>query len=285
MASGPVARCPHCRRLLRLAVATRFRCRWPGCGWEFEIDEVRPRPEYFGLTEEQVHHFAADVKTGPREWLIGAVVALFTLFGLVDHVKSGVALLLTGGFVFVSALALIEQIQKRLRQKHPDYAKFLCFRQLLSQFFEFRAAALAQRAAQLKAMERQRLETLRMQERWWKTLDGHRFEEELTNLLRARLPRIMCQVRRTGGAGDSGVDLEITNGNRRVIIQCKAHAKYISPGMVRDLYGALLHHHADEAWLVATSGFHRGAKEFAKGKPIRLVTIRDLLERKDLEQY
>jgi Restriction endonuclease len=34
---------------------------------------------------------------------------------------------------------------------------------------------------------------------------------------------------------------------------------------------------ANEAWLVTTSGFSKGAKRFAKGKPMRLITIKEIL--------
>jgi restriction system protein len=63
-----------------------------------------------------------------------------------------------------------------------------------------------------------------------------------------------------------------------VLVQCKAHRSYVSPGAVRDLYGTLLHEHADQAWLVTTSGFHPGAREFAKGKPMRLITMAGILD-------
>jgi hypothetical protein len=56
-----------------------------------------------------------------------------------------------------------------------------------------------------------------------------------------------------------------------------AHRKYIPPGTVRELYGTLVHNGADEAWLVATYGSDSGAHQFAQGKPIRLLTISDIL--------
>ena len=70
----------------------------------------------------------------------------------------------------------------------------------------------------------------------------------------------------------------LVRGTKRIIVQCKAHKGYISPGVVRDLYGTMIHHQADEAWLVSTRGFFTGSRAFAEGKPIRLLTIEDILE-------
>jgi restriction system protein len=64
---------------------------------------------------------------------------------------------------------------------------------------------------------------------------------------------------------------------KKIIIQCKAHRNYISAGYVRELYGTLMHQKADEAWLVVTSGFYSGAREFALEKPIKLLTAWDLM--------
>jgi hypothetical protein len=59
----------------------------------------------------------------------------------------------------------------------------------------------------------------------------------------------------------------------------------LSAGPVRELYGTLLHEQergaATEAWLICYAGFYRGAKEFAFGKPIRLLTIQDVLEKRE----
>jgi hypothetical protein len=38
-----------------------------------------------------------------------------------------------------------------------------------------------------------------------------------------------------------------------------------------------MHQKADEAWLIVTSGFWGGAREFARDKPIRLLTAWDLM--------
>ena len=119
---------------------------------------------------------------------------------------------------------------------------------------------------------------LRSKLSWWKSLSGTEFERELVQHYR----RKAFSVEWTGGSGDQGVDFFLRDKKgRKIIVQAKCHRSYISPSVVRDLFGALMHHGADEAWLVTTSGFHRGARSFADGKPIRLLTIRDILDGKE----
>lgn len=109
----------------------------------------------------------------------------------------------------------------------------------------------------------------RAQEEFWRGLTGQQFEIEFARLLQ----RLGYGVEHIGGPGDSGVDLSVNTREGRVVIQCKAHAAKIGPGPVRELYGSLLHAEAIEAWLVSLEGFSIGAREFAAGKPIRLLTI------------
>jgi len=83
-----------------------------------------------------------------------------------------------------------------------------------------------------------------------------------------------------GGTGDGGVDLILWKDGKEIIVQCKAHARPVGPGAVRDLYGAMMHKHATEAWLVSTMGFSQGAKSFSVGKPLKLFRIDDILRRR-----
>jgi hypothetical protein len=122
-------------------------------------------------------------------------------------------------------------------------------------------------------LRKQSAQEIRKKLDWWKTLDGKRFEIELASLLRG----LGYQASLTPYSGDGGVDIRIQDGAKRVIVQCKAHRNYTSPGVVRELYGTMIHEKADEGWVVTTSGFYSGARTFASGKPIRLLTIADLL--------
>ena len=61
-------------------------------------------------------------------------------------------------------------------------------------------------------------------------------------------------------------------------MQCKGHKKPIGVGAVRDLYGTMMHSGAESAVLACPAGFTKGVREFATGKPIRLMSATDLVE-------
>jgi restriction system protein len=116
---------------------------------------------------------------------------------------------------------------------------------------------------------------LRKQQEWWRGIDGRGFELGVAKVLIEK----GYNVKLTGSSwGDEGVDLVLVKDSKKIIVQCKAHKNYMSAGFVRELYGTLMHEKADEAWLVVTSGFYIGAKTFAFGKPIRLLTAWDLMK-------
>ncbi|MGA3143389.1 MAG: restriction endonuclease [Verrucomicrobiota bacterium] len=115
---------------------------------------------------------------------------------------------------------------------------------------------------------------LRKQQEWWRGIDGRGFELGVAKVLLEK----GYNVKHTGSSwGDEGVDLVLVKDSKKIIIQCKAHKSYVSAGPVRELYGTLMHQKADEAWLVVTSGFYIGARTFAYGKPIRLLTAWNLM--------
>lgn len=167
-----------------------------------------------------------------------------------------------------------------IAKKSQSYPKFLRYHQALDAHNHYLLAVREElrrqqreRQERLKIKEREEEERLRKSVSWWRKLDGRSFERETACHYRSR----GYQVKETGRTGDQGVDLVLVKGAKRIIVQCKAHRHYISPSIVRDLYGTLMHHGADEAWLISTAGFLGGAKAFAKGKPIRLLTITDIL--------
>jgi restriction system protein len=91
-------------------------------------------------------------------------------------------------------------------------------------------------------------------------------------------------VTHVGGAGDAGADLVINAASGKVIVQCKAHSHAIGPAPVRDLFGSLQHHSAAAGWIVCLDGYSKAAKAFAKGKPIRLLTLAEILTMESLQR-
>ena len=107
----------------------------------------------------------------------------------------------------------------------------------------------------------------------YRAANGPEFERLVARAFRRR----GYKVDEMGGANDGGVDLVVTDGDRKAIIQCKAHARAIPPATIRELYGALTHSNATVAVLVSTNGPSKLAREWAQGKSILFLSPDDLV--------
>jgi hypothetical protein len=227
-----------------------------------------PQPPDFGLSAERAalldhpYERVTDSLFKSRTfWTVYLLALAFILYMLTGSVALTVMLGLLLGVlgawmvpIFAGAILLLPlgAVWKRLQSDYPSFTRF--------------QAAKVQYTRDLA-------EWMRTQEQWWRSLTGTAFEIEVGRVFQ----RSGYVVERTGRAGDQGVDLLLRKDGRSVVAQCKAHKKPVGPAVVRDLYGTLVHHRHQEAWLVSTSGFTPGAKRFAQGKPIRLVALGDLL--------
>ncbi len=82
------------------------------------------------------------------------------------------------------------------------------------------------------------------------------------------------------GGKDGGIDLIVSKGGRRELVQCKQwKRRQVGAATVREMWGLVDHHGADAVHIVSLGDFTPDAARFARGKPIHLVTGRDLLER------
>jgi restriction system protein len=79
-------------------------------------------------------------------------------------------------------------------------------------------------------------------------------------------------------SADGGIDLILRKDGRRVLVQCK-HWRQTQVGakVVREMYGLLAHHGADEVKIVCTGTYTRDAANFAQDKPIKLISGEELL--------
>lgn len=86
-------------------------------------------------------------------------------------------------------------------------------------------------------------------------------------------------VEETGlGGADGGIDLVLRKDGRRVLVQCKHwRQRHVGAKVVREMYGLLAHHRADEVKIVCSGTYTSDANAFAKGKPIKLVDGEELL--------
>lgn len=134
-----------------------------------------------------------------------------------------------------------------------------------SRYRKFKAAMLkyeAVSASQLIWYKQDEVES-------YNTNDGQEFERLVARAFR----RSGFRVEEYGGVNDGGVDLIVWKGEMQAIVQCKAFAKPVGPAIVRELYGALVHHKGVTlAYLATKNGVTLKARDWCKGKPIRIVT-------------
>ena len=82
------------------------------------------------------------------------------------------------------------------------------------------------------------------------------------------------------GGKDGGIDLIVSRDGRRELVQCKQwKRRQVGAATVREMWGLVGHHGADAVHIVSLGSFTPDARRFAEGKPIHLVTGRELHER------
>jgi restriction system protein len=80
------------------------------------------------------------------------------------------------------------------------------------------------------------------------------------------------------GGADGGIDLILRKGGRTTLVQCKQwRTRQISVNVVREMFGLLTHHRADDVKIVALGDYTPDARRFAQGKPIELVDGSELI--------
>jgi hypothetical protein len=109
---------------------------------------------------------------------------------------------------------------------------------------------------------------------YWQSLSGHEFEEALAQVFRKN--GYFVSVSKQGG--DGGVDLTLQRDKETILVQCKAHKKPIGPAAARDLFGTMQHFQVKEGILASVSGFTDGVHKYVENKPIRLLSLNDILK-------
>lgn len=80
------------------------------------------------------------------------------------------------------------------------------------------------------------------------------------------------------GGADGGVDLVLTKGAERFLVQCKRwKATMVGVDVVRELYGVMAARGATGAFVVSTGKFSPDARAFAEGRNIELMDAKTLV--------
>lgn len=109
---------------------------------------------------------------------------------------------------------------------------------------------------------------------WWWTLDGWQFEHEVARVF--RLNGYNATV--TKGSGDGGVDIILTNGGYKAIVQCKHYQNPVPPEPCRALWGCKDDFNADEVIMVASSGLTTASAKFIQNKPtFKVMNLDDII--------
>ena len=126
------------------------------------------------------------------------------------------------------------------------------------------AAREAEQARQ--RAEEERLRSLRTMANLH-ALSGTEFEDVVAKLF----ARLDCQVTRTPGSGDEGVDLVLRIDGVKLVVQCKRWKADIGAPVIRDFLGALMHSGAAHGFIITTASFTRSSADFARNKPLTLI--------------
>lgn len=108
-----------------------------------------------------------------------------------------------------------------------------------------------------------------------RAMDWRAFE----TLMRDTFRQQGYRVRETGINGaDGGVDLILHKDGRVTLVQCRQwRTRLVDVKLVREMYGLLVHHHADAVKIIAVGHYTDDAQRFADGKPIELICGNALL--------
>jgi DnaJ-domain-containing protein 1 len=104
-------------------------------------------------------------------------------------------------------------------------------------------------------------------------LTGPQFDDMIASLF----GKDGYSVRHCNGDGDQGIDFVLQMGQEQDVVQCKRSESDIEPPIVREFYGAQMHAAARHGFIVTTASFSQGARDFAQGKPISLISAAEVL--------
>lgn len=230
--------------------------------------KARPIPADFGISEADIAQVKEQDARAAR--LKGALDLVGTIFGGSSFLWAGYAL--SG------------------RSELPGWAAVLCYFAMVFAAFSVAAVStmkIEQRLVRLHPksdpVHRYQEAVATFEDWWvrtmadhWQRLSGRTFELEVARLLNA----IGWEAKPTRGSGDHGIDIEANIDGARVIVQCKAHSKPVTPSVARELYGTLVASKAQSAILASVSGFGPGVHDFVRDKPIKLTALPWILEKR-----
>jgi restriction system protein len=112
-------------------------------------------------------------------------------------------------------------------------------------------------------------------------MDWQDFEHLIRELFEKEFAQEGGEVKVTRASRDGGIDAVVFDPDPlrggKIVIQAKRYTGTVGVSAVRDLYGTLMNEGANKGILVTTSDYGPDAYEFAKGKPLVLLSGGNLL--------
>ena len=112
-------------------------------------------------------------------------------------------------------------------------------------------------------------------------MDWEDFEHLIRQVFEKEFSSEGGEVKITQASRDGGVDAVVFDPDPirggKIIIQAKRYTNTVGVSAVRDLYGTILNEGANKGILVTTANYGPDAYEFAKDKPITLLSGNELL--------
>ncbi len=113
------------------------------------------------------------------------------------------------------------------------------------------------------------------------TMDWEDFEHLIRELFEKEFAQFGGEVKVTQASRDGGVDAVAFDPNPirggKIVIQAKRYTNTVGVAAVRDLFGTVMNEGATKGILVTTADYGPDAYEFAKGKPLTLLSGSNLL--------
>lgn len=113
------------------------------------------------------------------------------------------------------------------------------------------------------------------------SMDWEDFEHLIRELFEKEFATTGGEVKVTRASRDGGIDAVVFDPDPirggKIVIQAKRYTNTVGVSAVRDLYGTLINEGANKGILVTTANYGPDAHDFAKGKPITLLSGNQLL--------
>ncbi len=223
---------------------------------------IKPSPSDFSLNEMEISNIQDPSKIAEKIGFIAGGIAFISCLLYFDNVSTGIfpGLLLSMLAMGLTVKYSSSRIEKHLLSTNYKYRKY---REYIHAKFRY--------DEEIAAYEH---EVIRNAEKFWRSLSGLQFEDEIANLYRKQ----GYDAQKTRITGDGGVDIILNKDNKRIIVQCKAHNKKISIGVARELVASMQDFNADEGIIACLEGATKPVLDYIKNKNIVVISLSEIMQ-------